>query len=152
VYERLALTVKRQLEAVGVEMIVEEASLDRIIGAVKSRDFEAALVEGVGGPTLLRPYQLWHSKGAGNPGGFGGPVIDVALDRIRHAPTERDYLQAVTDFQQTIVDDPPAIFLAWIERARAVSTRFRVPASEPGRDILATLYQWKPTNVGARTH
>jgi len=151
VYERLALTVKRQLEPVGVDMVVEEASLDRIIGAVRTRGFEAALVEGVGGPTLLRPYQLWHSKGAGNPGGFGGPAIDAALDRIRHAPTERGYVQAVAEFQQTIVDDPPAIFLAWIERARAVSTRFRVPAPEPGRDILSTLYQWKPTEFSVRT-
>ena len=31
-------------------------------------------------------------------------------------------------FQRAIVDDPPAIFLAWSERARAVSTRFDVPA------------------------
>jgi peptide/nickel transport system substrate-binding protein len=150
--ERIALVLKRQLQAVGVEMKLEETSMDRIIAAFKERRFDAALVEAVSGPTLLRPYQLWHSQGAGNPGGFGSPALDAALDRIRHAASEADYLNAVAGFQQTIVDDPPAIFLAWIERARAVSTRFRVPASEPGRDILSTLYQWKPTDVGVRTH
>jgi hypothetical protein len=29
-------------------------------------------------------------------------------------------------------------------RARAISKRFVVPASEPGRDIVATLRLWKP--------
>jgi hypothetical protein len=42
-----------------------------------------------------------------------------------------------------MVDDPPAIFLAWSERARAISTRFDVPV-EPGRDILSTLRLWRP--------
>ena len=48
------------------------------------------------------------------------------------------YRAGVAAFQRAIVDDPPAIFLAWSERARAVSTRFDVPV-EPGRDILSTL-------------
>ena len=62
VNERLALVVKKQLEAVGVEMVVEEAPMDRIYEALKNRRFEAALADGIGGPTLLRPYQVWHSK------------------------------------------------------------------------------------------
>ena len=37
------------------------------------------------------------------------------------------------------MDDPPAIFLAWSERARAVSNRFVVPPPEAGRDVLSTL-------------
>jgi hypothetical protein len=49
----------------------------------------------------------------------------------------------VAALQRAIVDDPPAIFLAWSQRARAVSTRFHVPV-EPGRDILSTLRLWRP--------
>jgi hypothetical protein len=41
-------------------------------------------------------------------------------------------------------EDPPAIFLAWSQRARAVSSRFVVPPIEAGRDILSTLRLWKP--------
>ena len=111
-------------------MSVEEVSMDRIVDALKNRRFEAALIEGVSGPTLLRPYQLWHSKGAVNPGGLGSPSMDVALDRIRHAASDDEYARAVASFQQTIVDDPPAIFLAWIQRARAVSKRFMRPAPQ----------------------
>ena len=150
VNERIALLLKQQLAAIDVDMSVEEASMDRIVDALRNRRFEAALVEGVSGPTLLRPYQLWHSKGAVNPGGLGSPRLDASLDRIRHA-TSTEYLTAVASFQQTIVDDPPAIFLAWIQRARAVTKRFNVPPVEPGRDVLSNLRLWTPAPEAGRT-
>jgi len=151
VNERLALVLKQQLAAVGVDMSLEETSMDHIVDALKNRRFEAALLEGVSGPTLLRPYQLWHSKGAVHPGGLGSPKLDDALDKIRHAPSEAEYLGAVAAFQQTIVDDPPAVFLAWIQRARAVTKRFVIPPVEQGRDVLSNLRLWKPTSDGPRT-
>jgi peptide/nickel transport system substrate-binding protein len=150
VNERIALVLKQQLAAAGADMVLEETSMDQIVDALKNRRFEAALVEGVSGPTLLRPYQLWHSKGAVNPGGLGSPKIDTALDRIRHAGSEPEYMTAVAAFQQTIVDDPPAIFLAWIQRARAVAKRFIVPPVEQGRDVLSNLRLWKPASDGPR--
>jgi ABC-type transport system substrate-binding protein len=150
VYERLALVVKKQLEAVGVEMAVEEAPVDRLYDALKNRRFEAALIDGISGPTLLRPYQLWHSNGAFNAGGLGNAAVDAAFGRVRHAANDAEYMQAVAGLQQTFVDDPPGIFLAWSVRARAISRRFSVPASEAGRDIVATLRLWKPVPGAAR--
>jgi hypothetical protein len=50
----------------------------------------------------------------------------------------------VLDYQRAMIADPPAIFLAWGERARAVSRRFDVQP-EPGRDVLGNLRLWKPT-------
>jgi len=150
VNERIALVLKQQFAAVGVDMSIEELSMDRIFDALKNRRFDAALIEGVSGPTLLRPYQLWHSKGAANPGGLGGPSMDVALDRIRHAASDEEYARAVASFQQTTVDDPPAIFLTWIQRSRAVSKRFMVPSTEPGRDIMATFRLWQPVTEAPR--
>jgi hypothetical protein len=35
------------------------------------------------------------------------------------------------------------VFLAWPQVARAVSTRFLVPA-ERGRDVIGSLWQWRP--------
>jgi ABC-type oligopeptide transport system substrate-binding subunit len=145
VYERLALSVKQQLASVGVDMLVEEVSIDRQLQAIQTGTFEAALVEGNSGPTLFRPYELWHSGGSFNPGGLGNATVDTALDRLRQASTDDDYRRAVREIQQAFMDDPPAIFLAWSERARAVSKRFIVPAAEPGRDILSTLRLWKPS-------
>jgi peptide/nickel transport system substrate-binding protein len=151
VNERLALVLKRQLEAVGVNMSVEETSMDRIYDALKNRRFEAALVDGISGPTLLRPYQLWHSKGALNPGGFGNATVDAAFERVRHAATDKEYEQAVAAVQQAFMDDPPGIFLAWSVVARAVSKRFTVPAPEPGRDIVATLRLWRQVTEAPHT-
>jgi peptide/nickel transport system substrate-binding protein len=141
VHERIALSVKRHLQQIGVEMNIEQVSIDQLVGSMKNRQFEAVLTEMVSGPTLLRPYRMWHS---GGPAGADSPVIDAALERVRHAASDAEYTQAVQGFQQAAVDDPPAIFLAWMERARAVSKRFVVPAAEPGRDVLSSLRLWKP--------
>jgi len=73
------------------------------------------------------------------------PAVDAALDQIQSATSEEDYKRAVSSFQQAAVEDPPAIFLAWLERTRVVSKRFTVPPGEAGRDILSTLRLWKPT-------
>jgi peptide/nickel transport system substrate-binding protein len=144
VNERLALELKRQLAEVGVDMSVEEVAQDQLRDRMKGRQFEAALIEAISGPTLFRPYLLWHSEGPLNPGGLGNRTIDVAFDRLRVASSEDEYRQAVGGLQQAFEDDPPAIFLAWAERARAVSKRFVVPPPESGRDILGTLRLWKP--------
>jgi len=144
-YERIALELKRQFEAVGVDMNVESKSPDQLFEAERSRKFEAAVIEPISGPTLLRLYQFWHSRGAVNPGGFGHPGLDAALDRLRLAETEPLYREAVANLQQAFVDDPPAVFLSWSVRARAVSTRFAVPAAEPGREVLSTLRLWQPS-------
>ena len=151
VYERLALVIKKQLAGAGIEMILQEASQDQIYESLRDRKFEAALIEGVSGPTLLRPYQFWHSKGAVNAGGLGSPVIDEAFDRVRRSKTEEEYLQRVAELQQTFVDDPPGVLLAWSERVRAVSKRFVVPTQEPGRDIVRTMRLWTPTTMEQRT-
>jgi peptide/nickel transport system substrate-binding protein len=144
VNERIALEVKRQLAGVGVDMAVEQVSLDRLLESIKSGTFEAALMEGLSGPTLLRPYNLWHSGGVFNPGGLGNASIDAALDRLHEAASDGELRAAAAGAQRAFMDDPPAIFLAWIERARAVSTRFKV-VTEPGRpDVLGTMRLWKP--------
>jgi len=101
-------------------------------------------VDALSGPSLFRSYRRWHSKGGGTTQTIDSPAIDTALDRVRHAASDEEYREGVRAFQQAIVDSPPAIFLAWGERARAVSRRFEVPRPEDGRDALATLRLWKP--------
>jgi peptide/nickel transport system substrate-binding protein len=149
VHERIALVVKRQLAEVGVDMNVEEVPLDGVESAMKNRRYEAMLTEMVSGPSLLRLYRMWHSGGVG---GATSAPIDAALDRVRYAASDEEYTTGVTAFQQAVVDDPPAIFLAWMERARAVSKRFVVPAAEPGRDVLSTLRLWKPADAAQQAN
>ena len=142
--ERIALEVKQQLAAVGVDMSVQEASRDEIVRRAGNKEYEAAVTEVISGPTLLRPYLIWHSQGPINWGHFGSPSTDAALDRVRHAPSEDAYRQAVAGLQQAFMDDPPAIFLAWSVSTRAVSKRFAVEAEE-GRDVLSTIRLWRWT-------
>ena len=97
------------------------------------------------GPNLLRPYQFWYTGTPNNWGHYSSPAVDEALDRVRHAANDDEYRAGVAAFQRAMIDDPPAIFLAWSQRARAVSTRFEVPV-EPGRDVLGTLRLWRPTS------
>jgi peptide/nickel transport system substrate-binding protein len=144
VYERIALAVKRQLAAASVDMQVREGTQEQLIEAMARNDFEAILVDSVSGPSMFRSYQRWHSGGPFPLKTRESPSIDSALDRVRHAASDDEYRSGVTAFQQAIVDDPPAIFLAWAERARAVSRRFDVPVPDDGRDVLATLRMWRP--------
>jgi peptide/nickel transport system substrate-binding protein len=144
--DRLGLVVKRQLEAVGVEMSLEETPFNDITRSVAERDFDAILLEVISAPSLFRPYQIWHSGGLGTFSSLGTAPLDAAFDQIRYAADDEQYRKAVAELQRTVVIDPPAVFLAWSERARAVSRRFRVPAPEPGRDILTTLRLWRPIN------
>lgn len=144
--DQLALALKRQIEAVGAEMTVREASLDFILQTLGKGDFEAVLAEVISGPDLFRPYEWWHSNGSVSPGGLGSLQLDRALDRIVDATNDDEYRLAVAALQTALIDDPPAIFLAWPERARAVNRRFDVHA-EPGRDILTSMRLWRPTNA-----
>jgi peptide/nickel transport system substrate-binding protein len=142
-HERMGLVLQRQLRAIGVELTFEQASPDQILARSQAGDFEAVLADVRMGPSLLRQYQLWDTSAPFNWGRFSSASVDQALDDIRGAPDDAAYKAGVADFQRAIVDDPPAIFLAWAERLRAVSTRFEVH-EEPGRDILSTLRLWRP--------
>ena len=150
-FERIALEVKRQLAAVGVEMIPEEVPINELNQRAEKRQYDAILTEVISGPTLLRPYLIWHSKTPLNWGQFGNASVDLALDRVRRASGDDDLRGAITGLQQAFMDDPPAIFLAWSVRARAVSKRFAVQTEE-GRDILGTMRLWKPTTADAQAN
>jgi len=145
VYERIALEVKRQLAAAGVEMRVEEVTQDQILEAASRNDFEAILADVASGPSVFRSYRHLYSKVLFNLKPIGSPLVDAALDRIRYASSDDAYRNGVTEFQQAIINDPPELYLAWGERARAVSRRFDVPVPEDGRDVLSTLRLWRPT-------
>ena len=147
--ERVALEVKRQFEAVGVDMAVEELTQEQLLQRLNKGDYDATLIEFISGPNVFRPYLVWHSNAPINWGHWGSPGIDKALEAVRFSGSDADYRVAMADLIKTFADDPPALFLAWPERARAISKRFSVP-SESGRDILSTLRMWKPSGVAGQ--
>jgi ABC-type transport system substrate-binding protein len=118
---------------------------------MQNGDFDIVLMDVIQGPGLLRPLWFWGSNEPFNWGGYSNRDVDAAFKAIRLAANDDEYKAGVAALQRAIADDPPAIFLAWRERARAVSTRFDVPA-EPGRDILRTLRLWKPSGGAPSTN
>lgn len=141
-HERIALALQQQLQEVGVRLRIERLPVDTGLDRLNSGLFDAFLIDVANGP-LVRPYKFWHSNGPLNYARYSSQAVDAALGRVQHAADDNEYKAAVAAFQEAVIDDPPAIFLAWSERARAVSTRFEV-AAEPGRDILSTLRTWRP--------
>ena len=148
VYERVALAVRQQLAAVSVDMQIVEASQEQIAKAGQSGEFEALLGDVVSGPTMFRQYRHWFSGTQALPKPLGSPAIDAALERINHAVSDDEYRSGVRAFLRAMADEPPALFLAWPERARAVSRRFNVPAPEKSRDILSSIRLWRPAAPG----
>jgi peptide/nickel transport system substrate-binding protein len=144
--ERIALELKRQFAEAGIDFIVEEASRQQILERAGKRQYEAAMIEVISGPTAFRPYMFWHSGGQMNWGGFGNATLDAALDRVRRSSTDEEYRAAMAGVQEAFTEDPPAIFLAWSVQARAVSKRFDVPPAERDRDILSNVHLWKPVD------
>ena len=145
VYERVALAVRRQLAAVGVDMQVHEAAPEQVVQAATSGNYDALLVDAISGPTLFRSDRLWHSARSSALKPMVSTKTDAALDEIRHAASDDQYQAGVSAFQRAVEDDPPALFLAWGERARAISRRFDVPTPEKGRDVLNSIRLWRPT-------
>jgi peptide/nickel transport system substrate-binding protein len=143
--ERLALAVQRQLQALNVDVALE--SVTDVAARLRSGRFDAVLSDYRQGPNLVRPYLYWHSGGPLNFGHYSNPRVDAALDTVRHATSDQAYAAGVADFQRAIVDDPPAVFLAWGERARAVSARFEVP-HDADTDVLNTIHTWRPSAGG----
>jgi peptide/nickel transport system substrate-binding protein len=148
-YERIALMLKQQLREVGVDISIDEVAPNDVAKAMSRPDFEGLLIDVASGWSLFRPYRWWHSKGNQNLSGFSSASVDAALDRVRHSANDDDYRAGTAAFQQAIADDPPAIFLAWGDRSRAVTRRFDVQA-ERGRDVLSTLRLWKPAGSAAQ--
>lgn len=148
-FEQLALVLQRAFREVGVEMELHPVTRKAFPDSLRSGSFDAALVDVPAAPGLSRLYSIWHSSL--NPD-FRYRGADAELDRLRRATTEEALLAAGLDAQRAFHRDPPAIFLFWSETARALSRRFDPTPLEPGRDLVASLWHWRPAPSDARRY
>jgi peptide/nickel transport system substrate-binding protein len=138
-YEKIALVIQKQLYEIGVDMEIEPLSSQELVKRLTSGQFDTVLFERTSGRSLAWTYLTFHSSMNSN----GYTAADGVLDRLRRTTDEGEVRTAVSDLQQIFHNDPPAIFIAWPQVARVVSTKFVVP-EEKGRDVMSTLFQWKP--------
>jgi ABC-type transport system substrate-binding protein len=150
--ERIALMLQRQLYERGVDMQLEPVTLPQMQQRMNSGDFDAVLIEFLGRtPAWL--YAFWHSPSATTPAFLrnGYSAADAALESLQSAQTDGQVRDAITRVYQVLYDDPPAIFIAWPEVSRAVSTDFEVLAPLES-DIMGTnLRLWRPARDQAST-
>lgn len=143
--EKFALAIQRQLALIDVDMSVVLLPVQALAQRIGTGDYEAFLFELANARVLGYTYAFWHSQSPESVRtGYSG--ADGALDRMRYARTDADVRAAVRDVQDAMRDDPPAVFLAYPEVARAVSTKFEIPSGE--EDIFHTIARWKPTRRG----
>jgi len=122
-----------------VDMEIETLPPQELLARLTAKDFDTILIERTSGRSLAWAYLSFHSTES--PSGY--TAADGVLDRLRRTTSESAIRTAVSDLQQILHDDPPAIFIAWPQVARVVSSRFEVPV-EAGRDVISSLWQWRP--------
>jgi peptide/nickel transport system substrate-binding protein len=143
-FERIALLVQRQLYAIGIDMKIAPLPAPELTTRLASGDFDAFILEAVGGRILGWGHDLWHSPAPGAKPFFrtGYVAADSALDRLQIADTDDQVREALADVMQVMRSDPPAAFLAWPREARAADIGFEIPY-EVDRDIFGTIWQLK---------
>lgn len=143
-FERIALLVQRQLYAIGIDMKIAPLPALELTTRLASGDFDAFILEAVGGRILGWGHDFWHSPApeAKAPFRTGYIAADAALDRLQIADTDDQVREALADVMQVMRNDPPAAFLVWPREARAADIGFEIPY-EVDRDIFGTIWQLK---------
>jgi peptide/nickel transport system substrate-binding protein len=137
---KLALVLQRQLAMVDVDLQLEAIPSEDMIARLRAGEFESFVFTMASARLLRFPYQFWHSERPMLRHSYSG--ADEVLERVRRANSDEEIKAAVSALQRHFHDDPPAVFLAWDRRSRAVSRRFDVP--DTGEDIYHSIARWKP--------
>jgi peptide/nickel transport system substrate-binding protein len=144
VLERIALDLQKQLYEIGVDMQFQVVPAEEYNLRIRSGQFDAVLIEAISGPTLARPFVFWASAkrlNGLNVFAYENAEADRLFQVLRDSTNEGAVRSAVSRLQRVLLDDPPAMFLAWSERTRAFRRDFQV-VLEKDRDPLYTIWQW----------
>ncbi len=111
---------------------------------VSRGDFEAAFIDMISGPTPTRSYIWWRStrqhQGLYNVFGYENARGEELFDVLRRTRNEAAIRSATAKLQRVLFEDPPAVFVAWDTRTRAISRRFVLP--DDNRDPMWALWKW----------
>jgi len=148
------LEVQKQLYDVGVDMRFEVVPPKDLDARIRSGRFDALLIEMLSGPTPSRAYMFWRSAKTFhglNVFGYENPEAERLFGVLRSTTNEAAIRSATRNLQRVLLDDPPALFLAWTQRSRAVRRDFQI-VQEPGRDPVDpvfTIWRWAPGGAEA---
>lgn len=111
---KVADVLKKQWEALGVNVTIEVLPTAELQQAIKERNYEALLF----GAVLTMdpdPFSLWHSSQKRDPGLnlalYDNQAADALLEQARQTLNPLERAQKYTEFQNLVVEDVPAVFL-----------------------------------------
>src|SRR5207253_5834411 len=138
----------KQLYSVGVDMEFEVVPIGDFTARVREGRFDAMLIDTISGPTIGRSYMFWRSArrfpGGLNTFGYENPEAERLFDTLKTSTNDIATESAFTRLQEVLLEDPPALFLAWNERSRAVRRNFEI-VQDPQRDSadpIYTIWRW----------
>ena len=144
VLERVALDLQKQLYEIGVDMQFQVVPIEEYNVRIRAGQFDAVLIDLISGPTLSRPYVFWTSPARFqgiNAFGYENAEADRLFELLRTSTNEAGIRSTLSRLQRVLLEDPPALFIAWNERARAIRRDFQI-VREEDRDPLFTIWQW----------
>jgi ABC-type transport system substrate-binding protein len=155
VWERIALKVQKDLFDVGVDMRIQVLPVDQFSTSIGLGKFDAVLFDMISGPTPGRAYTLWASRqsfaGVYNVFGYENSEAEKLFEVLRTSNDETAIRSATRRLQRVMLEDPPALFLAWSERSRAIRRDIVTPKSDT-HDVMWTVWRWSrsPERVAMR--
>ena len=144
VYEHLALEVQRQLSEIGVDIRFDVQQLDTYEERLQVHDFEAVMVDISSGFGLSRASVFWRSPrrpDTRDTFAYENPETEMLFEQLRSATNDGAVRSVTQRIQEAFRRNPPAIFLAWNERARTFRGDFQIK-NQPGTDPLPRLWEW----------
>jgi len=116
---------------------------------VEKGQFEAVLIDMISGPSFGRPYLFWRSAKTFdglNKFGWENQTAEIQFEDLRKSALDESATRAATEkLQRIFLEDPPALFLAWSERARVAGPKFN-PVIDTDRDPVLTMWRWTPAD------
>jgi peptide/nickel transport system substrate-binding protein len=138
-FERIAVLLQRQLEDVGVDLVLTGVDQRTLTTRAGAGNFDSYVFQLTSGKSFDWTYRFWHSAGGLQSTGYRG--ADAALDELRHSYIDADVRIAMAHLRQRFYEDVPAAFLAWPETTRAVDKRFDI-GDKQDPEAFANLWKW----------
>src|SRR5262249_15940907 len=99
-YERMAIFVQQELQAIGGDMRLEYTTVGDGLARAQAGNFDAWLADMNLAPNFFRQSLIWHSRSAYNWGHYESARVDAALDAMDQARSDAEYKEGAEAFQR----------------------------------------------------
>lgn len=134
-FERVAQELQRQLSLAGIELNLVALPIRELLQRLSSGRFETYILEVAGQSPLY--FELFWSQQRRPTLDSGYTAAESTLAALRDAGSIDEVRGAVARIQETLRDDPPAVFLAYPTVARVLHRRFIVPPSPDDASLVS---------------